>query len=262
MNHPLLEITDFSFLIGAKKILNGISLAVREGDFLSIIGPNGAGKTTLLKCIMRILTGGHGEIRLAGRNLEIFSQKELASWLSYVPQGVEILPAFTVLEFVRMGRYPHLSPFSTFTQTDEAAVERSLSLTGMEPFAHRYLNTLSGGERQQAYIAAALAQEAKVLLLDEPTAFLDPRHQVEVLATLKRLNRETGLTIIAITHDINSALLSDGEILAIKEGKDVYQGPAGGILSADKLENIYGTGFLKLQDSRLPQFLVLPEGLL
>jgi iron complex transport system ATP-binding protein len=203
-----IEVEDLSFSIGEKAILRGVSLGVETGEFISIIGPNGAGKSTLLKCLVRVNRGWSGTVRLKGRGLGEYSQRELARVMSYVPQARDGAMPFTVLEFVLMGRYPYLGPFSVIDAADEAAALEVLEMVGMKDFARRAMRTLSGGERQKALIAGALSQGAEIMLLDEPTTFLDPRHEHEIINILGRINRDHGVTIVSVTHDINHAALS------------------------------------------------------
>jgi iron complex transport system ATP-binding protein len=244
MNNKHIEISNYSFSVGEKRILGNVSFSVEKGEYLSIIGPNGAGKSTLLKCIDRITDGGSGSIRIDDKPLDDYSQKELAKLVGYVPQAEGGSVPFTVREFVLMGRYPHLSPFTLPKKEDEEIVIAALKLTGSENLQHRMLNTLSGGERQNVLIAAALTQEAHILLLDEPTSFLDPRHCIDIHRRLHRINREWGVTILSVTHDINSAVLMSNRILALKEGGVVYTGPADDIMNNEVLKKIYDTEFL------------------
>jgi iron complex transport system ATP-binding protein len=255
---PIIEVRDFGFGLEGRAILSEVSFEVAEGAHLSIIGPNGAGKTTLLKCVLRILTGGSGSIRVAGKPLEDYTQRGLARVMSYVPQpGSHNFP-FSVREFVTMGRYPHLSPFSSLSAEDRAAVDRALSLTGMNDFADRQMSTLSGGECQEALIAAALAQDARIVLLDEPTTFLDYRHQVEIRAILRQV-KGTGTTIVSVTHDVNSALQTSEAILALREGRAVYSGPTADIADPAVLREIYGIGFLTAPHPVTGDSMVVPE---
>ena len=259
MNSPLIDIRNFSFAIGAKVILDSISLTVSEDEYLSIIGPNGAGKTTLLKCLIRIYTGGKGTITLGGKPLEQYSQKELARIMSYVPQGNGSQLPFTVEEFVMMGRYPYLSPFTSFTRKDRYAVQNALSLTGAVFLSERRLSTLSGGERQTVYIAAALAQSTRILLLDEPTTFLDPKHEADVHAILKTIKREFGTTIISVTHDINSAALQSDRIVILKNGTVAFEGSARDIMKNEVLESVYERPFTFVSHPVSGQLIVVPE---
>jgi len=259
MNNTVVDMTDFSYAIGRKQILRDISLAICEGERLAIVGPNGAGKTTLLKCLDRVLTGGSGSIEISGKPLESYSQKQLALLMSYVPQAAGYIPPFTVHEFVMMGRYPFLSPFSSITQQDRDAVREALRMTRTEAFADRSLHTLSGGERQTVYIAAALAQEAKVLLLDEPTTFLDPRHKADIEMLLMRANRERGVTIVAVTHDINSAALTSDRVVALKDGAVAFCGRAEEFMDGEILQSIYDKSFLFVKHPQTGTPVVFPE---
>ena len=243
MSRCAIEIADFSFSVGKARILKGISLDVGSGEYLSIIGPNGAGKTTLLKCLNRILTGGEGAILIRGKPLHDYSQIELAKLVGYVPQADGRSLPVTAHELVMMGRYPYLSPFSSITPEDETAVDEALERTGMTGFSDRLYNTLSGGERQKIFIAAALAQEAAIMLLDEPTTFLDPHHRADIFGILRDINR-TGVTILSVTHDINSAVLFSERILALKDGTTSYCGSADGVMDNRVLRELFGKDFL------------------
>jgi len=256
----IIEVRNFSFRLGKKQILRDVSFTVAEGEYLSIVGPNGAGKTTLLKCIDRLLTGGSGRIEICGRPLESYAQKKLARLIGYVPQGDGQGFAFTVEQLVLMGRYPYLSPFSPVSKEDRQAVRQSLELTGTAEFAERLLQTLSGGERQKVFIAAALAQGARILLLDEPTTFLDYRHQDEVQGLLARVNRQSGTTIVSVTHDVNRAALESDRIVALREGSVVFCGPPPEIMRAEVLEQIYGASLLLVDHPREGLPMIVPRG--
>jgi iron complex transport system ATP-binding protein len=255
----IIEVDSFHFGISGREILKDISFAVREGEYVSIVGPNGAGKTTLLKCISRIHKGGRGLIAVSGRRLEEYSQRELALKVSYVPQAGGQLAPFTVYEFVTMGRYPYLSPFSPPKASDVAAVREAMDVTGTARFSDRLLATLSGGERQKVYIAAALAQEAPVLLLDEPTTFLDPRHESDIHGLLAEINRQRGATIVSVTHDINSAVLTSRTILALKDGSVAFCGPAQEFMKEEVLRAIYDKPFSLMKHPQCDRTIVVPE---
>lgn len=249
-----LEIEGFSFRLGKKEILRDVSFSVQVGEYLSIIGPNGAGKTTLLKCLDRILRGGQGTVRILGQPLEHFGQRELARRISYVPQADGRLFPFTVEQFVLMGRYPYLSPFSSLSAEDRQAVHEALELTGTGEFAERLLNTLSGGERQKVFIAAALAQGAQILLLDEPTTFLDYRHQAEIRDVLQRIRARAPITIVAVTHDVNRAVLDSDRIVALSAGRVIFSGTPAEVMNPQTLAEIYQTELLLVAhpDTGLP----------
>jgi iron complex transport system ATP-binding protein len=253
-----IRVQNFSCGVGRKEILRNVSLAITVGQYVSIVGPNGAGKTTLLKCLDGILAG-RGRIEIHGRPLAAYRRRELARRVSYVPQADGPVPEFSVEQFVLMGRYPYLSPFASISGEDRRKVQEALELTGTAEFRSRQLRTLSGGERQKVYVAAAVAQGADVLLLDEPTTFLDYRHQAEIRGLLAQLNRATGVTIVAVTHDLNVAVLESHQILALAGGVMVYDGPPGALMQAATLERIYGTPFLLVAHPEAATAAILPR---
>lgn len=255
----IIQALNYSFGLGGKRILKDITFTVERGEYVSIIGPNGAGKTTLLKCLNGIYRGGIGDIGIKGKALRGYSPKESARLISYVPQADGRSSPFTVKEFVMMGRYPYSSPFSSPGRQDREAVAYALELTGTTAFAAHHLETLSGGERQKVFIAAALAQGAEIILLDEPTAFLDPKHQEQICRVLRRINRESGSTIITATHDINQAMLLSGRILALKEGVVLFWGLAEEIIRPGILQNLYEKTFQILVNPVTGRPFVVPE---
>ena len=243
MINTAIQVKNLYLEISGKRILHNISFNIQKGEFFSIIGPNGAGKTSLIKCISRIMTGWTGLVHVNGVDLQQHTQRQLAQQISYVPQAEGRNLPFTVFEFVLMGRYPHLSPFSTISAEDKAIATEMLDLTGLRHFKDRMLNTLSGGERQMAFIAAALAQGAEILLLDEPTSFLDYQHQAQVKALLSRLNVQKNLTIVSISHDINAACEQSSRILAMKDGASLFIEEPENMLTSDTLQSLYQTPF-------------------
>ena len=254
-----IDIQSFSFRLGRKEILRDVTFAVGEGEFLSIVGPNGAGKTTLLKCVDRLLVGGTGKISIRGRALESYRQRELARLIGYVPQADGRAFPFTVEQFVLMGRYPYLSPFSAVSEEDRQVVRVAMEQTGTIEFADRMLDTLSGGERQRVYIAAAMSQGAEILLLDEPTTFLDYRHQDEVRALLSRNNRESGTTILMVTHDLNGATLQSDRIVALHEGQVAFCGPPAEIMQPGVLQRIYDSSPLLVDHPQTGLPVIVPR---
>ncbi len=240
-----LEVRDLSFRTGGKDVLRGVSFSAESGDYLSIIGPNGAGKTTLLKCVLRLHSGWTGEILIHGRRSLDYSRRELARTVSYVPQSEGQYCPFSALEFILMSRYPYGGPFSSLSREDRRAAGEAMALTGTEDLARRLLSSLSGGERQKVYIAAAMAQEAPIMLLDEPTTFLDPRHQAEVHSALGRLNREKGVTVVSVTHDVNGAVQHGAKAAALKEGRVVFDGTIEELTAGLALEEVYGVPFIR-----------------
>ena len=206
MSEKVIEIENLSFAVRAKQILEEISFSVFSGRRLFIVGPNGAGKTTLLRCMSRIITNYRGIIRVKTKDLKSYSYKKLAKILVYLPQALPTDIPFTVRQFVMMARFPHLSPFSVISPQDEEIVNKALEMTQTACFAEREMATLSGGERQQTSIAAAVAQQAEILLLDEPVTYLDYKHQRDIHLLLAKINKTNDTTIVCVTHDLNSAV--------------------------------------------------------
>jgi iron complex transport system ATP-binding protein len=256
---PVIQINNLFLTISNKKILNDVSFDIYEKNYLSIIGPNGAGKTSLLKCLMRIYSVTEGHIFFRNIPIKNISQRNLAKQISYVPQSDGRSLPFTVEEFVMMGRYPHLSPFTSFNAEDKKAVRESLELTNTIQMADRSLTTLSGGERQTVFIAAALAQGSDILLLDEPTTFLDPKHEQAVYQILRRINKELGITIVSVTHDINSAVLQGERIVILKNGSVQFEGEATKIMSKKILASAYDKDFAFLKHPLTGQTIIAPE---
>ncbi|MDF1526102.1 MAG: ABC transporter ATP-binding protein [bacterium] len=259
-NDPILEIDNLSLTIGGNAILRDVTFVVPEGQYLSIVGPNGAGKSSLLKCLIRIRSDWTGSVRVQGRSTPDMTQKELAARLCYVPQADGSVFPFTVRQFVLMGRYPHHSPFTFTGAEDLRIVDRSLAMTGTARFAERDIRTLSGGERQKVLIAGALAQGAGVLLLDEPTTFLDPLHAGEVQSLLLELNRDSGVTVLAVTHDINHAALYSDRVVALVNGEVAFDGLPDMFMDNAVLEGIYARPFTFVGHPVTGRPMVVPEG--
>ncbi len=224
--------------------LGPLDLEVSVGECLAIVGPNGAGKTTLLRCLAGLREPTAGEVAHRGRRFADLSRRELARRIAYVPQVRPASVPLSVREAVELGRYPHLSRFQLApSATDHRAIDRALAAAGIEAFAERPLDELSGGERQMAWIAAALAQEAEVLILDEPTTHLDPRHQRDVAGLLHRLHREGGATVLLATHDLELAGLLGDRVLALRSGRIASLGPPSEVLAADSLADLFDAPF-------------------
>ncbi len=246
MKEAAVKISRFSFSYGpkGKEILADIDLSVAQGEYVSIIGPNGAGKSTLLKCLNRIIRGGRGSIEVFGKNVQGYTQKELGRLIGYVSQTREQAFPYTVFEFVLMARYPYLSPLSRVSKEDTRVVEEALSMTNTTDFASRKVNTLSGGERQKVYLAGALAQQPKILLLDEPTTHLDPRYHAEIQQTISDICTRLGMTILHVTHDFSHIAFWSKKVIAIKGGRVHATGTPDEILTRNRLKDIFDTDFL------------------
>lgn len=222
-----------------KIILKGITLEIPKGKVTAIIGPNGCGKSTTLKALARIIPHAHGNITYDGQDINTFSNKEFAKRLAILTQSPQSPPDLTVTDLVELGRFPHRSWWKRNTTEDEQCVEWALKQTSMRHMRSRLLSTLSGGERQRAWIAMALAQKPQVLLLDEPTTYLDISHQLEVMKLLKKLNNELGLTVIMVLHDINHALQYADNIAVMKRGEIVAVGEPEETISPDLLREVF-----------------------
>lgn len=256
---PRIEVRDLRVKLGEVVVLNGVDLAVDRGQMLAIIGPNGAGKSTLLRSIDGLLHSWDGSIAIDGKPVRDYRSRELAKVISFVPQTDVPVDGFTVRAFVEMGRYPHLAAWSALTTNDRIAVDEALDLTETRHLEDRSLNTLSGGERQRVSIAAALAQGGTILLLDEPTSFLDYRHQVQVLDLLGRLNSEEGYTVVAVTHDLNGLVADADSVLALVDGSAAFSGPPGRLFGAEILSRIFGNEFFLVPGGRHGLPLVMPS---
>jgi len=251
-------VEDLSVSFGEAEILHEVSLAVGKGEFLTVIGPNGAGKSTLLRCLDGILVPSHGRVLIDDRPLTEIGRRELARTVSYVPQPDAGPLDYSVRSFVEMGRFPHISAWAALTEADAEAVDGAMDLTEVAELADRSMSSLSGGERQRASIAAALAQGGSILLLDEPTSFLDYRHQVQILDLLDRLHDESGMTIVAVTHDLNSTVASSDWVLALKDGRVAATGKPAELLDTDALAAIYDAEFRLIEGGHRGLPLVLP----
>lgn len=241
-----------------RPILDGLEFTVVKGAYTIITGPNGAGKTTLLRCLDRIIDDWTGDIILDGENLRLIPRRRLARCVAYVQQSNSLLP-FTVKEYVRLARYPFLDRMSFFSRRDEEIVTESMETMQVTQFASRSLDSLSGGECQRVFLAAALAQEPQLLLLDEPTAMLD-YHQREIIAELlQNLHTRHGVTIVEVTHDLNHAALSGTQVLLVSDGRIAYNGPAREVTNARRLKEIYGTDVELVRHPRTDVLMIVPS---
>lgn len=249
-----LKIKDCSFNYGSRPVLEKVTLEIKEGEMVSIIGPNGSGKSTLLRCICRVLQPGGGAIYLNGKDAARLNSRALARLLGYVPQsGAEVFP-LTVFEAVLLGRKPYLN--WVVGARDREIVTRILRFLKLEGFALKYLNELSGGEKQKVLIARALAQEPEVLILDEPTSNLDIKHQLEVLGFLQKLARQGKMTVVMVLHDLNLAARFSEQLILLREGKVFAAGPPPAVLNPDNLSAVYGVEVSIAQNG--PGIQVLP----
>ncbi|WP_431025618.1 ABC transporter ATP-binding protein [Halomonas sp. H5] len=229
-----------TFEVDGKRLLQPTELCLEEGKVHGLIGHNGSGKSTLLKLLARQQPASGGEVRLDGRPLAAWGQREFARRVAYLPQHLPTTDSLTGRELVAFGRYPWHGLLGRHGAEDHAAIERALALTHTERFADRLVDTLSGGERQRLWLAMLLAQGSGFLLLDEPLAALDIAHQVEVLELIRRLCGELGLGVIIVLHDINLAARYCDRLVALHGGRLLAQGEPGTLMNDATLEAIYG----------------------
>ncbi len=236
----MVEAEGVGLILQGATVLDRIDLRVEEGSFLGVIGPNGAGKSSLLRVLTGLLRPTYGRVLLEGVPLQRYSARERARRMALLSQNPHSGFGFTVEEVVSMGRYAHRGRFEPPSLRDLEAVAEAMQATGVAGLAGRPITQLSGGERQRSFLARALAQEPRVLFLDEPTSNLDIRYQLEILSLIASLNREKGLTVVMAIHDLTWAARYCTHILALKEGRQVAYGPARQVLTDELIERLYG----------------------
>ena len=243
-----------------RPVLHGVSLSVAGGEMLAILGPNGSGKTTLLKIFSGVLRG-QGELKIKGKNIESYSRRELSQLFAVVQQEARVNFPYSAAEIVLMARASYHSPLTLENRHDLEVARTSMDLTDSLAFADRYLHELSGGEKQRVMIARALAQEPEILLLDEPSAFLDLRHQIQMFELLSRLNHERRLTIVAALHDLNLAALFFPRLVMLCNGRIHRDGAPGEVLTEKTIQDVYGIRVRIEHDSatKKPQLFIRPS---
>jgi iron complex transport system ATP-binding protein len=237
---PVFDLRNLKFSYTAKPVLHDISMTIGAGEFAALIGPNGAGKSTLLKILGGLIPGYTGTAEFHGASLSSFTPGDLAKRVAFVPQETHMVFPFTVAEIVMMGRLPHRTARNLFdTPRDAEWSRRAMGLTDITSLSARTFNELSGGERQRTVLASALAQDPEILLLDEPTAHLDLRHQIHFYDILEHLNRERQMTVLTVTHDINLAARYARRVIAIRDGAIAADGTPDGVLTPEHLYDVF-----------------------
>jgi len=255
-----LDIQGLSFAFGNKPVLKEISFDVPHGEFLGLMGPNGSGKTTLLRCIMNYLVPGMGSISIDEKPLDSFSPVALAQTFAVVPQSSATDFTFSSYDIVMMGRIPHMaSRLSGTSKADTVAVRKAMERTNTWQFAGRAFAELSGGERQRVIIARAIAQQPKALLLDEPTVYLDISGQIEIMDLLKKLNRDDGITVVAVLHDINLAARYCDRIALLSDGRLETIGLPADVLTPEMIQSVYGVDVAVRRDPFTGSIYVMPR---
>ncbi len=236
---PLLEVRDLTVSYGERVVLNGIDLTLANGRVLVVIGPNGAGKTTLIRAISGVVPLSYGRLAFEGRNLIGLSNSERAQIFAVVPQARNLPPAFTAWETVALGRTPHLNWLGQTTDTDEEIVRDAMRQTDTLSLAQRRVGELSGGEQQRLLLARALAQQPRILLLDEPVTHLDLHYQITILDLIRELAQENKISVLAVLHDINMAVRFADQTALLVGGKMIASGSPAEVLTPERLSEAY-----------------------
>jgi len=256
-----MRLDSVTFAYDGRTVLSGISLDIAPGEMVALLGPNGSGKTTLLKTMLGLLRPQRGEVTLDGQPLAGLSRRGIAQRVAAVPQQFHMPFAFTVEEVVMLGRTPHLRPLVDGGPADKAVVRAAMDLCGLTALAGRPFNELSGGERQRVVMAMGLAQEPRVLLLDEPVAHLDIHQQVETLEVVRCLNADQGVTVVAAMHDLNLASLYFARLVLLSNGEVFAEGHPCDVITCENLERVFGA---RVEVTRhptvaVPYVVVLPQ---
>lgn len=255
-----IEARDLRLAYGDQVVVDGLDLDVPDGTVTAVIGPNGCGKSTLLRALGRLLPVKRGHVLLDGRRIDRIPTREVAKVLGVLPQAPIAPDGLTVADLVARGRHPHQAWYRQWSSDDEAAVAEALRWTNMTRHAERMVNELSGGQRQRAWISMALAQGTDVLLLDEPTTFLDLAHQVDVLDLVDRLHREAGRTVVMVLHDLNLAARYAGRLVAMRDGRIVAAGTPAEVLTEELLREVFELDARVVTDPVAGTPLVVPVG--
>ena len=250
---------DITLGYGDSPVISGLSLEVPDDSFTIIIGPNACGKSTLLRGFARLLRPSSGAVLLDGAELRSFKPKEAARRLGLLPQSSIAPDGITVADLVGRGRFPHQSAMRTWSSADERAVSEAMAATGVTDLSRRLVDELSGGQRQRVWVAMALAQQTKHLLLDEPTTFLDIAHQIDLMELFADLHRN-GTTLVAVLHDLNHAARYATHLVAMRDGAVVAQGDPRDVITAELVEAVYDLPCKVITDPVSGTPLVLPLG--
>ncbi|QKW05738.1 ABC transporter ATP-binding protein [Streptomyces sp. NA04227] len=239
-------------------IAERLSVQIPDNSFTVIVGPNACGKSTLLRALARMLKPSRGRVLLDGQVIQSVPAKQAARTLGLLPQSSIAPDGITVGDLVARGRYPHQGLLRQWSRQDEQVVRESMAATGVEAIARRQVDELSGGQRQRVWIAMALAQQTPLLLLDEPTTYLDIQHQIDVLDLCAELHEEQGRTLVAVLHDLNHAARYATHLIALREGRVVAEGAPGDIVTAQLVEEVFGLRCQVIEDPETGTPLVVP----
>tara|TARA_R110002124_G_C8968918_1_gene514839 strand:- start:3535 stop:4347 length:813 start_codon:yes stop_codon:yes gene_type:complete len=245
---------------GGRDIVSNVSVGIPDGKMTVIVGANACGKSTLLRGLSRLLRPASGRVMLDGRDIHSLQSKEVAQLVGILPQSPIAPEGITVRDLVARGRYPHQGWFQQWSPSDEAAVEHALNATDTAELASRRIEELSGGQRQRVWIAMALSQNPDILLLDEPTTFLDVRHQLDALDVLADLNRERGTTVVMVLHELNLAARYADHMILMCEGRILAQGTPSEVVTAERMREAFGLEAQIIDDPVSHSPMVIPLG--
>lgn len=246
-HQPALEARGLVVAYDGRVVVDGIDLALPQGSFTVILGPNASGKSTVLRALARVLRPEAGEVLFDGRGLGDYGAKDLARRMGLLPQDAIAPEGMRVADLVSRGRYPHHTALQRWSAADDDATRAALAATNTVDLAERFVDQLSGGQRQRVWVALLLAQQTPVMLLDEPTTFLDIAHQYELLDLLRGLNQQ-GKTVIAVLHDLNQAARYADNLVLMKDGRVVATGSPAQLITAERVAEVFGIDALVLAD--------------
>jgi iron complex transport system ATP-binding protein len=253
-----LRANDLTLAYERRTVAEGLSVAVPDRSFTVVVGPNACGKSTLLRALARTLKPRSGAVLLDGQDIHTLPTRAVARTLGLLPQSPIAPDGITVADLVARGRYPHQRLLRQWSREDERVVGEAMAATGVTDLAGAYVDELSGGQRQRVWIAMALAQETSLLLLDEPTTFLDIAHQIDVLDLCARLHREEGRTLVAVLHDLNHAARYATHLIAMRDGEVVAEGDPSSVVTAELVEEVFGLPCRVIPDPETDTPLVIP----
>ncbi|OLQ89669.1 iron-dicitrate transporter ATP-binding subunit [Vibrio panuliri] len=257
--NPSLGTQNLTLGYGSKIICEALDVTIPSGKLTVIVGPNGCGKSTLLKSLCRLLKPKQGHVMLNGEQIQRMPSKEIAKLLGFLPQSSSTPERVSVAELVARGRYAHQGLFSQWSPEDEQAVKQAMRITRVEEFAELSVDALSGGQRQRVWIAMLLAQKTPILMLDEPTTYLDISHQLELLELFKKLNQQRGNTVVAVLHDLNQACRYADNLIVLSGGKIVAQGSPEELMTESLVKQVFGLDSLIVPDPVTGSPMIVPK---